>query len=333
MMEFLLYKMYAFLELVLFALVALTGLVVLSMRSRFFKVRARPGPLARRCLPWMPFVVLLVSYQTTSYFRHLENPRDVMVPGLGEIVFEMWELTFAPIMVEDFENSTYDDDGKVIEQRYLIYFGKRDDTNPEAHMLLEDMKASGFRFFSALVILYGAVYVGLHMGTLPHVDLILYRFIISIGMVPMMAVLPILLIFLGLGEVLRISLIVLGSFFYLTLAARQHAKEVPDEHHVLAFTQAASDFEVVHDVVLPQVWPGALGAMRLAFPVMITLLLVSEQYGPAAGMGYRVFKALRWKAMDTILCYVIIMTVLLYLLDLSYRLWMRFRYQFLTSNS
>ena len=296
----------------------------LTPLTAFSKIRAVPGRFSSIVLPWIFFFLVVFGYQTASTLRHIQNPDDQFLPSIPKILHTMGELTVLPVEYEDIEATVYDEDtGEVVQKKYFTTLGRRDDSETDKHMLLKDLKTSGTRFFIALALLTIAAFLGLHMGTLPYVNLLFEKSLLFFDKISVMAILPILLIFLGLGEVAKITLIVIGVFPQIALDAKGSAERVPQEQKTLAFTRAASNFEIIWLVVRPQMFHSVLDAFRLNFKTMITLLLISETYGATSGMGYRIFKVIRFKQLDVILCYVIILAVLTFGLDFLFQRWKR----------
>jgi NitT/TauT family transport system permease protein len=172
-----------------------------------------------------------------------------------------------------------------------------------------------------------AVLIGLHMGLLPYVEKLLLRFVVFFDKIPALAVLPILFIVFGLGELSKIALIVIGVFPTITLDTYLRAKAVPREQITKGLTLGASDFEVAYHIVLPQILPAVLDTIRLNFKAVILFLIAGESLAATAGLGYRIFVVRRYIAMDIIIPYVIWMSLLAYAADLAVRWYVRRRYQ------
>ncbi len=72
-------------------------------------------------------------------------------------------------------------------------------------------------------------------------------------------------------------------------------------------------------MVLPQVLPRLIGAVRLSLGPAWLFLIAAEAIASDVGLGYRIFLVRRYLAMDVILTYVVWITLLAYLLDLALR--------------
>lgn len=254
-----------------------------------FSTRIRIDVRWSLVLSALPFVVLVGLYLGTAYVRHARNPDDKIVPTLGKLI-DGAKRSVTP-----------DKSGKV--------------------QLLLDTWASAKRFGIALAIVFLAVPLGVMMGCFPFWESLLYRFVVFTDKIPAIALLPILFIAFGLGELSKVALMVIGVFPTVCLDAYLRAKSIPDEQFQKAQTLEASGFETVWLVVYPQIFPRMLDTIRLNFKSMMALLLAGEALAASVGLGYRIFVVRRYLAMDVIIPYVIFMTVLLYAADVTFQWW------------
>jgi NitT/TauT family transport system permease protein len=99
----------------------------------------------------------------------------------------------------------------------------------------------------------------------------------------------------------------------------QRVRELPKEQLIKAQTLDASTWQIVVRVVLPQVTPRLLDAVRLSLGAAWLFLIAAEAIASTEGLGYRIFLVRRYLAMDVIIPYVIWITFLAYLMDLALR--------------
>jgi NitT/TauT family transport system permease protein len=132
-----------------------------------------------------------------------------------------------------------------------------------------------------------------------------------------MAILPVLFIVFGLGELSKVVLIVIGVAPFLVRDLAFAAARLPTEHLVKAQTLGASTWQVAMRVVLPQVMPRLIEAVRLSLGPAFLFLISAEAIAAESGLGYRIFLVRRYLAMDVILPYVAWITFLAYVMDLG----------------
>lgn len=134
-------------------------------------------------------------------------------------------------------------------------------------------------------------------------------------MIPPLAVLPILFIALGLEETSKITLIVIGITPVMIRDLSQRCMELPTEQLIKAQSLGASTWLLIIRVVVPQMLPRLLGALRLSLASAWLFLISAEAIASTEGLGYRIFLVRRYLAMDVILPYVLWITLLAFTMD------------------
>ena len=130
---------------------------------------------------------------------------------------------------------------------------------------------------------------GLAIGVLPFVSATLAPLVAVISMVPPMAILPVLFIVFGLGELSKVVLIVIGVAPFLIRDLSLAVGALPAEQIVKAQTLGASTWQVAIRVVLPQVMPRLIDAVRLSLGPAFLFLISAEAIAAESGLGYRIF--------------------------------------------
>jgi NitT/TauT family transport system permease protein len=266
--------------------------------GNFFKTDVRPSATARFILSTLFFVIMICGYFAGSYYRHLENPQDNIMPSASQLLDGARRAAFER-----------DRDGEL--------------------RLWVDTTASSRRFSIALAITFLAIPLGVGMGLFPYVEALFYRFLVFFDKIPALSVLPILFIVFGLGELSKVVLILLGIFPTVALDAYLRAQAVPREQIHKAQTLGASEHEIAYRIILPQIFPKMLDTIRLNLKAAMLLLIAGESLAATVGLGYRIFVVRRYVAMDIIIPYVLWMTALLFLADWLIQLVMKKRYTWL----
>jgi NitT/TauT family transport system permease protein len=254
-------------------------------------VNQRPGRGAAVMLSLLPFIVVLCAYFYYSHARLLENPGDKLLPSPATIAATMHHYAF-----EEDERS-----------------GDR--------LLWTDTQASLTRLLSALAIsAFAGLTLGLAIGVLPYLRVTIAPFVAAVSLIPPLAVLPILFIVAGLGEAAKITLIIIGVAPLIVRDIAMRTAELPNEQLIKAQTLGASTWQLVIRVVLPQMWPRLIDAMRLCLGSAWLFLIAAEAIASTEGLGYRIFLVRRYLAMDVILPYVAWITLLAFIMDWLLRL-------------
>ncbi|GGE34716.1 ABC transporter permease [Primorskyibacter flagellatus] len=254
-------------------------------------INRHPGRVLALVLAALPFLAALVAYSVSSEIRLAANPQDRLLPSLTKIA-----ETAGRLFTEG-------------------------DRRTGAILLWHDTGASLRRLalgvgIAALVSLVA----GIGIGLLPHVRKTFSGFVAVVSMVPPLAVLPILFIVFGLGEVSKVVLIVVGITPVMIRDLAGRTMEIPREMIVKAETLGASSRVIASRVVLPQVMPRLIQCIRLALGPAWLFLIAAEAIASEVGLGYRIFLVRRYLAMDVILTYVIWITALAFVMDWLLRL-------------
>jgi NitT/TauT family transport system permease protein len=151
-------------------------------------------------------------------------------------------------------------------------------------------------------------------------------FVAVLSMVPPLALLPILFIIMGLGEASKITLIVVGTTLKLIRDISLRVGDIPREQLIKAQTLGASTAQIASRIVLPQILPRLIDAVRLEIGPAWLFLIAAEAIAADSGLGYRIFLVRRYLSMDVILPYVAWITLLAFLMDLTLRIVQRKAY-------
>jgi NitT/TauT family transport system permease protein len=157
--------------------------------------------------------------------------------------------------------------------------------------------------------------LGLAIGVLPYVRVTIAAFVAAVSLIPPLAVLPILFIVVGLGELAKVTLIIVGVAPLIVRDLAMRTAELPNEQIIKAQTLGASTWQLVIRVVLPQMWPRLIDALRLSLGSAWLFLIAAEAIASTEGLGYRIFLVRRYLAMDVILPYVAWITFLAFTMD------------------
>ncbi len=253
-------------------------------------INVKPSRPLAVFLMLLPFVAVFVAYAIGSETRLAANPSDKLLPAPSTV----WE-TAVRLTTEPDRRSG----------RILFWH----DTWASLQRLALGVGISAF---------IGLIF-GLAIGLLPLIRSLLAQFVAVLSMIPPLALLPILFIVFGLGELSKVVLIVVGTLPFLIRDLSQRVIEVPQEMIVKAQTLGASSWVIALRVALPQLMPRLILAVRLSLGPAWLFLIAAEAIASDLGLGYRIFLVRRYLAMDVILTYVIWITLLAFLIDWGLR--------------
>lgn len=250
-----------------------------------------PGASSRRILALLPFFLLLLLYLVFSDARLAENPDDKMLPGLHSMSDAISRLALEP------------------SKRTGEYLFWKDTS--------ASLKRLGVGISVSAVI---GLLVGVLNGMLPLISAAFSPFVRVLSMIPPMALLPVLFIAFGVGEFSKYALIVIGTAPFIMRELEARVREIPREQIIKAQTLDATSWQIAWRIVLPQVTPRLLDAIRLSLGAAWLFLIAAEAIAATEGLGYRIFLVRRYLSMDVIIPYVIWITLLAFVADALLRL-------------
>lgn len=113
----------------------------------------------------------------------------------------------------------------------------------------------------------------------------------ALYVIPKLAILPLLLLLLGLGEGPKIAFIAIGTFFILAFSTLTAATMVPNAFHEVATSYGLSRWQRFRWLILPGSLPQIVAALRLASGIAVLLVVAAEFVQANDGLGYLTWHA------------------------------------------
>jgi NitT/TauT family transport system permease protein len=135
--------------------------------------------------------------------------------------------------------------------------------------------------------------IGLIMGTFKMAEAFTEPVVGFIRYMPASAFIPLFILWLGIGDVEKIAIIFVGSFFQLVLMVAVVAKNVHKDMLETAYTLGAKRFQVIRKVLLPASLPGIVDTLRIIVGWAWTYIIVAELVASASGIGYMIISSQR----------------------------------------
>ena len=187
----------------------------------------------------------------------------------------------------------------------------------------KDFEASNQRILYgyAISMVIGVV-VGVAMGSMMSVEAALEAPIAFLRYIPATALLPVLLLWLGIDEAPKITLIVLGTVFFNILMVADVARAVPRELIEASYTLGARRRTVLRRVVLRHSVPGIIDVARINLAAAWLMLVVAELLAAQQGLAFRIVRSQRFRQVDTMFALLIVFGIIGVVSDLALR-WLR----------
>jgi taurine transport system permease protein len=126
---------------------------------------------------------------------------------------------------------------------------------------------------------------------------------------PPLAYLPLLIIWLGIGEASKILLLSLSAFAPICYAAQAGVRSVPQERINAARSLGATASQVFLTIVLPSALPEILTGLRIAIGATLSTLVAAELIAAQSGVGYMIMSAANFLATDVVFVGLIVIAV------------------------
>lgn len=181
----------------------------------------------------------------------------------------------------------------------------------ESYLLLDATIASVSRIgIAALVTLVIGLPIGILMGASPYANAALGFLLDPFRSAPIVTVLPILVMWIGIGETLKVVFLFLGGVVYLIPMTRDAIAAVPRETHILLKDMGGSDFEAIRLGVLPMAMPRIWDAITVSVSIMWTYITVAEYVNAESGLGAMIQNSKRFSAMDQVFAGILVIIAL-----------------------
>lgn len=171
-------------------------------------------------------------------------------------------------------------------------------------------------FLLAAVI---AVPLGIAMGAYKPVEAVFEPFISFARYLPASAFIPLLIMWVGIGEAQKLSIIFIGCFFQLTLMVMMIVSNARRDLVEAAYTLGSTDASVIRRVLLPGAAPEIAEALRQVLGLGWTYVVVAELIGAASGIGHMIMDSQALMATDNIIAGIIIIGLVGLASDLSFK--------------
>ena len=186
-----------------------------------------------------------------------------------------------------------------------------------AYATAADGSLFGHMMSSITVILSGyflssiiAIPLGIMMGSFRVVQAALEPLVNFTRYLPVTAMIPLLILWVGIGIEQKIAVIFIGTFFQQVVMFADVSARVPNDLLQVSYTLGASRSQVVRRVLLPATLPGVADTLRVTMGWAWTYLVVAELVAANSGLGYMGLQAMRGFRVDIIFVAIITIGIL-----------------------
>lgn len=177
--------------------------------------------------------------------------------------------------------------------------------------LLADLSISIYRITLGFLISTAiALPIGILIGSYRGWEAAIEPFVDFIRYMPVVAFVPLTILWAGTGDMQKLLIIFIGTFFQQVLLVMDNVKSVPRDFINLGRTLAMPEWRILRGIVLPSAMPAIWDSMRISLGWAWTWLVVAELVAATSGLGYRITTAQRFFQTDLIFGYLLLLGIL-----------------------
>lgn len=194
----------------------------------------------------------------------------------------------------------------------------------ESMLLTATLWSVGRLLAAGVLVIAIGIPLGIAMGASPRINAALSPLIDPFRSAPVVALLPILVMWLGIDEAMKVAFLFIGAVVYLIPMVRDAIQAVPQSYWIGARDLGATPWECITKAVVPMAMPRIADAVIVAFSVMWTYITVAEYVNARVGLGQLIQNARRFSAWDQVFAGIIVI-IALALLTYQGMIWVKRR--------
>jgi NitT/TauT family transport system permease protein len=164
-----------------------------------------------------------------------------------------------------------------------------------------------------------AVPVGLLMGASQSVEALIEPINDFLRYLPVVAFVPLCILWVGIGDASKVMVIFLGTYFQLVLMVAAESQDVRKEFVEMALTHGAGRRDILLDIVVPACLPGIIDSLRIAMGWAWSYLVVAELIAAQRGIGFKIMQGLRFLKTDQVIAAIVVLGILGLAFDLAFK--------------
>ena len=234
--------------------------------NALFTLRGKPSRRAEALVAVVACILVFVAWEIAARLR-LTNP--IFLPAPSTVAATFWRMS--------------------TEGDLLLHAG-----------------ISTLRVWAAFLIsAVMAIPIGILMSSYRVVGAALEPIVDFIRYLPVPALVPLSIIWFGVGEETKIFLLWLGTFFQLVLLVADDMRRVPHEYIETALTLGAKPRQVLSDVAIRAMLPNLVDSLRITLGWCWTYLIIAEIVAAQSGIGFVIWTARRYMKTPEVMAGVI----------------------------
>lgn len=185
--------------------------------------------------------------------------------------------------------------------------------------VLDDLYISCYRIFMGFIyaVIVGVV-LGVLAGCFAGVEAFIQPLTEFLRYLPVPAFVPLIMVWVGIGEEAKIAVIFMGTLFQLIPMVADDVRSVPEDYINAAYTLGGKKWTIIWKVIIPAMMPRLMETLRMMMGWAWTYLVVAELVAANSGLGYSILKAQRYLRTSTIFSGILIIGLLGLIIDRTF---------------
>ncbi len=135
--------------------------------------------------------------------------------------------------------------------------------------------------------------------------------------IPTIGLVPLAILWFGLGENSKVLVITLGVFVPVWINSHAGLSSTPTDYLKAARCLGAGRWQTLRKVILPEAAPDIVSGLRVGAAMAFVLIVVAEMTGTTAGIGYRIYQAQLFSQADRLIFCLLVLGVIGALCDVT----------------
>jgi ABC-type nitrate/sulfonate/bicarbonate transport system permease component len=161
-----------------------------------------------------------------------------------------------------------------------------------------------------------ALLLGLAMGLYRPVRIAIDPLVAATYPVPKSAILPLVLLIFGLGEMSKVVMVALGVFYPILINTVAGVRNIQPIYLDVGRNFGATGWQVFRTIALPGALPNIMAGVKLGIGMGLILIAIAEMIGAREGIGYMIWNAWQILAVDTMYVGLMVIAILGFLFNL-----------------
>jgi taurine transport system permease protein len=180
------------------------------------------------------------------------------------------------------------------------------------HSMIDSIRRVMIGFTLSVLI---GIPLGIAIGVIPILRWIIDPLLSVIRPLPSLAWIPISLLWLGLGETQKFSIVFMGTIAPLTIFVADATRQVDWIFIKAARNLGASRWRIMLEISLPAALPSILSAMKVTLALAWTCIISAEMVGAHSGFGFLIWNAKDWGNASQVIIGMLMISVTVLFLD------------------